>query len=324
MPRWRSPAAANRPLGPSNDDAKLLKVAQFRRGCQFVGLAFAGLERASRVGARLAVDRQCNGILSKTRGSSHQRLRCRLQGRTVGSEELHFKGSHPTAALLGPDRLHRGSRTRQVGDREAHERRETEVARSYQRAHCCRPLRSEEGTDERRGNSSCLFRCLIRLHEQAINDGLTAGVLDGFRTLRRPGQKRVDMLDDIVRGHEAPGLAREQCPGFRVAYAEERRRFPEAVATREAPALKPLVLRRVPTRTVVPVRDVKLPLGDVRENSLQLFEPLHVHGDLPGALFSAGTKAYAVRRKPQPAGGVSAIAHLAAASPELLAILAAT
>src|SRR5215207_8180261 len=131
-------------LGPSNDDAKLLKVAQFRRGCQFVRLTFAGLERASRVGARLPVDRQWNGILSQTRGSSHQRLRCCFQGRTVGSEEFHFKGGYPTTALLGPDRLHRGSRTRQVGDREARERRETEIARSYHRAHCCRPLRSDE------------------------------------------------------------------------------------------------------------------------------------------------------------------------------------
>src|SRR5215203_4662221 len=102
MPRWRSPAAVNRPLGPSNDDAKLLKVAQFRRGCQFVRLTFAGLERASRVGAGLPVDRQCNGILSQTRGSSHQRLRCCFQGRTVGSEEFHFKGCYPTTALLGP------------------------------------------------------------------------------------------------------------------------------------------------------------------------------------------------------------------------------
>src|SRR5215203_728028 len=118
------------PSGPGNDDAKLLKIAQFRRGCEFVGLAFAGLERASRVGARLAVDRKCNGILSKTRGSSHRRLRCCFHGRTVGSEEFHFKGGYPTTALLGPDRLHHGSRTRQVGDREARERRETEIARS--------------------------------------------------------------------------------------------------------------------------------------------------------------------------------------------------
>src|SRR5215217_9085151 len=84
--------SCGRPSGPGNDDAKLLKIAQFRRGCQFVGLAFAGLERASRVGARLPVDRQSNGILSQTGGSSHQSLRCRLQGCTLGSEEFHFKG----------------------------------------------------------------------------------------------------------------------------------------------------------------------------------------------------------------------------------------
>ena len=52
----------------------------------------------------------------------------------------------------------------------------------------------------------------------------------------------------------------------------------------------------------VPVRHVELPFGDTRQYSLQLFEPLHVHGDLPGALFLAEAKAYAVRRKPQPAG----------------------
>src|SRR3954453_13035376 len=171
MPRWRSPAAVNRPLGPSNDDAKLLKVAQFRRGCQFVGLAFAGLERASRVGARFAVDRNCNGILSQTGASSHQSLRCRLQGCTIGSEEFHFKGCHPTAALLSPDCLHRGSRTRQVGDREARELRETDAARSSRSAHCCWPLRSEEGTDERRSNSSRLACYLIRLREQTVDDG---------------------------------------------------------------------------------------------------------------------------------------------------------
>src|SRR4051795_12690567 len=78
------------------------------------------------------------------------------------------------------------------------------------------------------------------------------------------------------------------------------------------------------TCATVPVGHVELPFGYTRQYSLQLFEPLHVHGDLPGALFRAGAKAYAVRRKPQPAGGVSAIAHLAAASPELLAVLAAT
>src|SRR5829696_3342494 len=81
------PTPVNRPLGPSNDDAKVLKGPQFCGCCKFVGLAFAGLERTSRVGARLPVDRQSDGILSQTRGSSDQRLRCRFQGRTVGSEE---------------------------------------------------------------------------------------------------------------------------------------------------------------------------------------------------------------------------------------------
>src|SRR5829696_1086968 len=96
----RSPAAVNRPLGPSNDDAKLLKVAQFRRGCQFVGLAFSGLERASRVGARLPVDRQCNGILSQTRGSSHQRLRCCFQGRTVATLKAVTRPPHFSAPIV--------------------------------------------------------------------------------------------------------------------------------------------------------------------------------------------------------------------------------
>ena len=74
------------------------------------------------------------------------------------------------------------------------------------------------------------------------------------------------MFDDILWCHEAPGLAREQCLGFRVAYAKERRRFMEVVAAREALALKPLVVRRVPTCAVFPVRDVELPLGYVRQD----------------------------------------------------------
>src|SRR5215213_6988169 len=77
-------------------------------------------------------------------------------------------------------------------------------------------LPSEEYRYQRRSNSSRLVRRLVCLDEKTVDDGLTAGMLDGFRALRRPGKKRVDMLDDIVRGHEAPGLAREQCPGFRV------------------------------------------------------------------------------------------------------------
>ena len=90
-------------------------------------------------------------------------------------------------------------------------------------------LPSEEYRYQRGSNSSHLVRCLIRLREQTIDDGLTTGMLDGFRrrALRRPSKKRVDMLDDIVRGHEAPGLTREQRPGFREAYAEERRRSPK-------------------------------------------------------------------------------------------------
>src|SRR5215213_3354379 len=132
-----------------------------------------GPGRASRVGARLAVDRNCNGILSQTRGSSHQSLRCRLQGCTLGSEEFHFKGGHPTTALLGPDRLHRGSRTRQVGDRKVGKHTGTDAARYSHRAHFLWPLRSEEGTDDRCGNSSRLVRYLIRLREQTVDDGLT-------------------------------------------------------------------------------------------------------------------------------------------------------
>ena len=55
------------------------------------------------------------------------------------------------------------------------------------------------------------------------------------------------------------------------------------MAAREALALKPLVVRRVPTCAVLPVRDVELPLGYLRQDSLQFFEPLNVHGHLPGS-----------------------------------------
>src|SRR5215217_7767626 len=48
----------------------------------------------------------------------------------------------------------------------------------------------------------------------------------------------------------------------------------------EAAALKPLVLGRVPTCAELPVRDVEIPLGHTRQYSLQLLEPLHVHGSL--------------------------------------------
>jgi len=72
-------------------------------------------------------------------------------------------------------------------------------------------------------------RCLIRLREQPIDDGLTTGMLVSFfNPSQRPVEKRVDMFYDILRRYEAPGLAREQCFGFRVAYAKERRRFIEA------------------------------------------------------------------------------------------------
>jgi len=47
----------NRPSRPGNYDAKLFKGSQFRRSRKFVGIAFAGLEQASRVGARLSIDR---------------------------------------------------------------------------------------------------------------------------------------------------------------------------------------------------------------------------------------------------------------------------
>src|SRR3954471_12621983 len=177
--------AVSRSLGPSNDNAKVLKSPQLCRSCKLVGLAFAGLEQASRVGARLAVDRNCNGILSQTGGSSHQSLRCRLQGCTLGSEEFHFKGGHPTTALLGPDRLHRGSGTRQVDDREARKHGETDAAHSSRSAHCCWPLRSKEAADERHGNSSRLVRCLIRLDEQAVDDELCGEMGDGGVRRRR-------------------------------------------------------------------------------------------------------------------------------------------
>ena len=69
------------------------------------------------------------------------------------------------------------------------------------------------------------MRYLIRLREQTVDDGL----MPGRRRARKPpstpaAYQRVSLLDDIVRGHEAPSLTREQCLGFSVAYAEERRR----------------------------------------------------------------------------------------------------
>ena len=71
------------------------------------------------------------------------------------------------------------------------------------RARCCRRLRSEEGTDDRRGNSSRLVRCLIRLGEQVIDDGLTPGVqarINGSKVnlLIRKG---LDWTDSFKVGH---------------------------------------------------------------------------------------------------------------------------
>src|SRR5215207_8277058 len=79
---------------------------------------------------------------------------------------------------------------------------------------------------------------------------------------------------------------------------KERRRFIEVVAAREALALKPLVVRRVPTCAVFPVRDVELPLGYLRQDSLQFFEPLNVHRNLPEAP-RRSWKAYAPSLKAQ-------------------------
>src|SRR5215208_2769511 len=186
------------------------------------------------------------------------------------------------------------------------------------------PEASEEYRYQSRDAASRLLSRLVCLDEKTVDDGLTTSVPRDLAIVLAlwSRQKLVNVLDHLSRGDATTVPPGEQSFCLAASYVEERSRSWEIGAGGQALRSKPLVSCGMATCATVPVGHVELLFGHTRQYSLQLFEPLHVHGDLPGALFRAEAKAYAVRRRSQPAGRLSR--NWPQRAPELLAAPAAT
>src|SRR5215207_9344790 len=144
------------------------------------------------------------------------------------------------------------------------------------------PEASEEYRYQSRDAASRLLSRLVSLDEKTVDDGLTASVPRDLVIVLRPWsrQKLINVLNHLNRGDATTVPPREQSFCLAASYREERSRSREIGAGGQALRSKPLVSCGMATRATVPIGHVELPFGYVRQYSLQLFEPLHVHGSL--------------------------------------------
>ena len=141
---------------------------------------------------------------------------------------------------------------------------------------------SEEYRYQCRDAASRLLSRLVCLDEKTVDDRLTTSVPRNLAIVLGPWsrQKLVNVLNHLSRGDATTVPPREQSFRLAASYLEERSRSWEVGAGGQTLRSKPLVSCGMATRTTVPVGHVELPFGHTRQYSLQLFEPLHVHGSL--------------------------------------------
>ena len=141
---------------------------------------------------------------------------------------------------------------------------------------------SEEYCYQCRDAASRLLSRLVCLDEKTVDDRLTTSVPRDLAIVLGPWsrQKLVNVLNHLSRGDATTVPPREQSFCLAASYLEERSRSWEIGTGGQALRSKPLISCGMATRATVPACHVELPFGYVRQYSLQLFKPLHVHGSL--------------------------------------------
>src|SRR5215218_6141583 len=147
------------------------------------------------------------------------------------------------------------------------------------------PEASEEYRYQCRDAAPRLLSRLVCLSEKTVDDRLTTSVPRDLAIVLGPWsrQKLVNVLNHLSRGDATTVPPREQSFCLAASYLEERSRSWEIGTGGQALRSKPLVSCGMATRATVPACHVELPFGYFRQYSLQLFEPLHVHGSLHGS-----------------------------------------
>jgi hypothetical protein len=141
---------------------------------------------------------------------------------------------------------------------------------------------SEHGGDKHRRNPSRRLSRLIGLHQQAVDNGLTALVCTRLFEASGPGEEVVDPLDHLRGSRGLLSVIGEQFGSFPAPDVEECSRAFKIVAAAEPALHEPVILRGMTARATVPIRYVELASGHIGENPLELFKGFDVHGPISG------------------------------------------